>query len=182
MHGIRIRPFKGSDVQSIIEIFQNAYASAYRVRCNLLKLDKKESNRYQHVEMLRYMIRLKFGKYLFRVRKAIFEVSLKFLLTDAFDPVILVAEKDKRIVGVINIIRINEWVWELQDIAVHLDFQSRGIGTKLMEEAIYYVKSKGGLRIYLGVRANNFSAIRLYKKFGFNIHDEGYTMKLDLEK
>lgn len=53
-------------------------------------------------------------------------------------------------------------------MAVHDDFQGRGVGTALMEAVIDLADNWYGLqRLELTVYADNEPAIRLYKKFGF---------------
>jgi ribosomal protein S18 acetylase RimI-like enzyme len=54
------------------------------------------------------------------------------------------------------------------NIAVHKGFQSRGIGTQLMEKIIEWAKQSESIeKIELNVRASNARAIALYKKMGF---------------
>ncbi len=54
------------------------------------------------------------------------------------------------------------------NIAVHLGWQKKGIGTKLLERIIELAKNSEVLeKIQLNVRASNFSAISLYQKMGF---------------
>jgi hypothetical protein len=54
------------------------------------------------------------------------------------------------------------------NIAVHLGWQKKGIGTKLLEHIIEWAKKSGVLeKIQLNVRASNLSAISLYQKMGF---------------
>lgn len=53
-------------------------------------------------------------------------------------------------------------------IAVHLGWQKKGIGTKLLKHLIEWAKKSGSiLKIQLNVRASNLAAISLYKKMGF---------------
>jgi len=53
-------------------------------------------------------------------------------------------------------------------LAVLEGYRRRGIGTKLMQEAISALKNSYGAReVYLEVRVSNEPAIRLYKKLGF---------------
>lgn len=54
------------------------------------------------------------------------------------------------------------------NIAVHLGWQRKGVGKKLLEHLIEWARRSGGLeKIQLNVRASNFSAISLYRKMGF---------------
>jgi RimJ/RimL family protein N-acetyltransferase len=45
--------------------------------------------------------------------------------------------------------------------------RGRGIGTQLLAACLAKARKKGILRIELEARADNFSAIKLYEKFGF---------------
>ncbi len=54
------------------------------------------------------------------------------------------------------------------NIAVHLGWQGKGIGRKLLEQIIEWAKNSPVIeKIQLNVRASNTPAISLYKKFGF---------------
>lgn len=54
------------------------------------------------------------------------------------------------------------------NIAVHLGWQSKGIGRKLLEQIIEQAKNLSVIeKIQLNVRASNIPAISLYKKMGF---------------
>lgn len=54
------------------------------------------------------------------------------------------------------------------NIAVHLGWQGKGIGKKLLEEIIKLARSSSVIeKIQLCVRASNTVAISLYKKMGF---------------
>ena len=59
-------------------------------------------------------------------------------------------------------------VSNLDALAVHLGWQRKGIGTKLLTQVIEWARqSKKTQKIELNVRASNFGAISLYKKMGF---------------
>lgn len=83
----------------------------------------------------------------------------------------LVAESDGKLVGHAFLepqhLQSLRHVADL-NIAVHLGWQNKGIGTKLLKPIIEWAKKSGTLRkIQLNVRASNFTAISLYKKMGF---------------
>jgi len=91
----------------------------------------------------------------------------------------LVAEVDGKIVGYV-MCRV-EWGWgfiknkllkkgHVISIAVRPGYRRRGIGEKLMVEAMRALKEHyGAEEIYLEVRVSNTPAINLYKKLGFKI-------------
>lgn len=58
-------------------------------------------------------------------------------------------------------------------LAVHPDYQAKGVGTALMEKLIEIVDHELRLsRIELSVAVNNSRAIALYKRYGFKIEAE----------
>lgn len=58
---------------------------------------------------------------------------------------------------------------EIVTIDVHPDFQNKGLGSILLKYTIFKIKKKGYKNITLQVDENNVIALKLYKKFGFEI-------------
>ena len=56
---------------------------------------------------------------------------------------------------------------EIIRVAVLPEYRGMGIGTNLVEKAIKEISKKGMENIFLEVRESNSSAIKLYKKTGF---------------
>ena len=56
---------------------------------------------------------------------------------------------------------------ELLRIGVHPAYRKKGIGARLMENFLTAAKAKGCVALFLEVRADNFPAISLYRRFGF---------------
>lgn len=56
---------------------------------------------------------------------------------------------------------------EIMQIAVKDGFKRKGIGSKMMEEALKLLGKKGGSIMHLEVSEKNESAIRMYGKLGF---------------
>lgn len=84
----------------------------------------------------------------------------------------LVAEVDGKIVGFASIHFMKGRRRHIAGIGmmVHDDFHGRGIGTKLMEALIDLADNWYNIRrIQLEVYVDNEPAIKLYKKFGFEI-------------
>lgn len=52
-------------------------------------------------------------------------------------------------------------------LAVHPDFQGRGLGRELLRRGLQYLASRGADRIRLEVRPDNLPARRLYEQHGF---------------
>jgi len=76
--------------------------------------------------------------------------------------------EDGRIVGNVSLRRAYGWGGLLVgNVAVHPDYQRRGIGTTLMERALSEVSMLRGRWVGLEVRSDNDAARRLYEGFGF---------------
>ncbi|TKI08626.1 ribosomal protein S18-alanine N-acetyltransferase [Martelella alba] len=56
----------------------------------------------------------------------------------------------------------------LFNIAVHPDFQRRGLGRALLEHLIGELEQRDILTLWLEVRQSNIAAIALYRSLGFN--------------
>jgi len=70
-------------------------------------------------------------------------------------------------------------------IFIHQDFRNQGIGFEFTRNTLEYGRSRGLRHIWLTVEVNNFSAVRVYKKIGFEISSTYYPeveMALDLEE
>jgi len=78
----------------------------------------------------------------------------------------IVAEVDNKIVGYGGF-----WVvvdeGHITNIAVHPEYRSKGIGSKIMEGLIELAKKNGIISMTLEVRESNIVAQHLYAKFGF---------------
>ncbi len=62
---------------------------------------------------------------------------------------------------------INKTVGHILNFAVFRDYRNKGVGTKLLKNAINIMRENGCKRIILEVSTINENAISLYKKFGF---------------
>lgn len=94
----------------------------------------------------------------------------------ASETVSLVAEDEGRIVGYITLFlsqKPREKHMAGLAIAVHPDIHGKGVGTRLMEEAVNLADNWLNLiRLELTVYTDNDVAVHLYKKLGFEIEGE----------
>jgi ribosomal-protein-alanine N-acetyltransferase len=60
----------------------------------------------------------------------------------------------------------------LARVAVHPDYQGRGIGTRLLAEAVDFFRRKGARVIALNTQQDNQASQRLYRWFGFKLAGE----------
>lgn len=90
-----------------------------------------------------------------------FEEELKNILS-----CYLVAKINKKIVGYIG-----SWLiideCHITNIAIHPDYRRRGIAMALVEYLLNYCNENGISYALLEVRKDNFSAQKLYERFGF---------------
>lgn len=80
----------------------------------------------------------------------------------------LVAKINGQIVGFAGIIPIVDEC-DISNIVVHKDFRNQKIGSFLLQQLIDLAVSLNLKIINLEVRESNISAIKLYKKFGFEV-------------
>lgn len=78
-----------------------------------------------------------------------------------------VARYDDEVVGMIGVQHTAESVGEIRRLRVRHDFRRRGIGAKLMEQAVGFCREHGYLKVILDVRIEREPAIKLFEKFGF---------------
>jgi len=86
-------------------------------------------------------------------------------------PHFVVAELDGVVVGY-QFSNLTEDRGYLARVAVHPDHQGRGIGVRLMAEAIDFFKGEGARVITLNSQEDNQASQRLYRWFGFRLMGE----------
>ncbi|MFW3147218.1 MAG: GNAT family N-acetyltransferase [Thermoplasmatota archaeon] len=83
-----------------------------------------------------------------------------------------IVEKDGRIVGCIGIMERSVEVAQLRWLLLHPDVRGRGLGRKLMEDAIDFAKGCGYSSIFLFTESILKDAARLYELYGFKLVEE----------
>lgn len=90
---------------------------------------------------------------------------------------VIVAESDNKIIGAcfMNIYGFDSErgavAW-LREIAVHPDYQGRGIGYSLIYSGLQWGKKHRAVRSFLAADLENHNAIKLYKKFGYEMKED----------
>lgn len=59
-------------------------------------------------------------------------------------------------------------VADLESIVIHSDYRKMGLGSSLIQKFIEKAKENSITKVFLEVRESNYTAINLYKKFGFS--------------
>jgi ribosomal-protein-alanine N-acetyltransferase len=108
----------------------------------------------------------------YRIEKTSFPQPWPFAAFEGFlgEPGFLVATVNGRVVGYVvadTVPNAGRTLGHVKDIAVHPDYRGRGIGAQLLGSALTVMREKRASRVKLEVRESNDSAIRLYRRFGF---------------
>lgn len=86
--------------------------------------------------------------------------------------------EDGELVGNVTLSRVSAQTWLISNMAVHPQSRRHGIGRKLMEASVDWVRGRGARRITLEVRDGNTAAQSLYESFGFAVSRITAGMKL----
>jgi len=80
-----------------------------------------------------------------------------------------VVELRNEFIGSIAIVKINDNTAQLRWLLVEPHMRNKGIGTKLMHEALTFCKNRGYRKIILGTFSDLMNARKLYEKNGFRL-------------
>jgi ribosomal protein S18 acetylase RimI-like enzyme len=87
-------------------------------------------------------------------------------------PAIFVATIGGRMVGYISSTPLGDGVWNLSSMAILREARGRGIGLRLMQEALRDVKVKNGRIVLVDVWADNQASLNMCKKLEFTIYEK----------
>lgn len=103
------------------------------------------------------------------------EAGKKYFINVINDPdaVCLIAEENSVAIGYILGSRMareycKSKYFEIENMGVHPDYRSKGIGSKLMDNCLKITKEKGFQKVYVNVYIKNEKAVNFYKKYGYN--------------
>lgn len=99
----------------------------------------------------------------------------------------LVAEVQEKVVGTVWARIMNDYGHidnDTQSLAmsIYKEYRGRGIGTKLLNQLLFMLKTNGYSKISLSVQKDNY-AVKMYKKAGFKVvneNSEEYIMVVNL--
>ena len=154
------------------------------------KFKKEDSKRLKEIAPKAFMVYARFGidktlprnKTRENYRKEV-EGYIERFINKEKDFTILVAEKDKKVVGYI-VLKINQRLTEIYgfkwgtivSLAVDPPCQGKGIGPALVSAGIKWMKKNGVKYAEVGTDQNNIAAIRTYEKNGFRVIYSGITL------
>lgn len=96
---------------------------------------------------------------------------------------IFVAEENRIIIGVVSVyllprLELAGYYAVVEDVFVKESERRKGIGTKLFEEAIAFMKEKDVKYVTLNTGADNIKAQEFYKRLGFENKEVEMTLRL----
>lgn len=105
------------------------------------------------------------------------------LLLNTPNSIILVAQKNDSVVGMVSIQQvistaIGEKVGLIEDMVVHSDHRTEGIGSLLLDSLITLSIQLGCGRLSLGVDLRNHAAKSFYIRFGFKPSNMGLMYRI----
>lgn len=89
--------------------------------------------------------------------------------TYIFDSVIYTANKAGLTIGCYVLCMTDNQTIEIKNISVKSDYQGKGLGTSLLNDAIDKATSKGFKKIVIGTGNSSIGQLYLYQKAGFRI-------------
>lgn len=92
---------------------------------------------------------------------------------------IIVLEDNNKLVSTVFIC-YDPWCSFIYHLSVHPDYQKKGFGSKLMDEAEKRLKEAGIKRPTLFVTENNQQVIAFYKKRGWSVMGKVFDMEKEL--
>jgi len=87
-----------------------------------------------------------------------------------------VAVYEGAVVGMVGVQKHDDNVAEIRRLRVRPDLRRLGIGSRLMERAIAFCRERDYLKVILDTRVEQEPAIRIFRKFGFQL---GRTREID---
>jgi len=81
-----------------------------------------------------------------------------------------VADYEDEVIGMIGVQKTSAHGAEIRRLRVRTDYRRRGLGTRLMEQALSFCRHHGYLKLTLDVRIERGPAIALFEKFGFQLN------------
>lgn len=98
-------------------------------------------------------------------------LAAQFMIPTATFPRGFVWIEEGRVVGNVHQLRVPGFPqrWVVANVAVHPEFQRRGIASALMHECIRDIRARRGTEVLLQVREKNQGARQLYEGLGFRV-------------
>jgi len=92
-------------------------------------------------------------------------------MVDAYLPKsdIFIAIIDKEVIGVYVLYAVDSICIEIKNIAVAEDFQGKGVGKRMLDDAFEKARQRGYKEIVIGTSTTSIGPLYLYQKAGFEV-------------
>ena len=100
--------------------------------------------------------------------------------TRQFSGGVKVAVENGRVIGFVFAFAHQRVGW-ITFLCVRREFRRRGIGAKLLEQAVEYLKGRGVQTVKLDVEPRN-PAVKLYRKFGFELERQLLRLRKEFKR
>ncbi len=74
---------------------------------------------------------------------------------------------EDKVIGTVAVKQIDSITAELKALYLSTDFRGKGLGYKLLDQAVKFARAKGYQRVVLDSMSAYIDAFRLYEKYGF---------------
>ncbi len=81
-----------------------------------------------------------------------------------------VADLGSGVIGMVGVQKTSDNEAEIRRLRVHADFRRRGVGTRLMEQALSFCRQQSYLKVILELHIERGPAISLFRRFGFRLN------------
>lgn len=91
---------------------------------------------------------------------------------------------DERIIATIGYEEKSKDIAEIKKVYIDKDYRHQGLGRKMMDYAVQYIKDNDYHTIYVGTSDNFSNAINFYQRYGFTdfVSDEnGYVFEMQIK-
>lgn len=91
---------------------------------------------------------------------------------------------DERIIATIGYEEKSKDIAEIKKVYIDEDYRHQGLGRKMMDYAVQYIKDNDYHTIYVGTSDNFSNAINFYQRYGFTdfVSDEnGYVFEMQIK-
>jgi len=76
---------------------------------------------------------------------------------------------DEGVIGMVGVRREGESMAKMRRLRVHQDWRKRGIGKRLVREALGFCRDRGYVKVALQAEVEQEAAISLFQRFGFQL-------------
>jgi len=162
--GVSIRPIEAStrEIDGLRPVNLRSDLSPLADLIELVFADSMDSSGRSAIREMRYLSHLGYGlKLISRLNDLALGISLGFVYV-----------VDGALVGNVSVYpagypkELGE-TWILANVAVHPDYQRRGIAHRLVDACLDMIRRRAGARVILQVSTDNIAAQRLYERLGF---------------